>query len=91
MLGRAASCCDLLRLSPTPGDSSEDDEIKTKPRPRNHANHNKQQSAKLGGDTLKRKAVVVRVVWFFFFFLLCFNFFFLFFVSPFVHACEIEI
>lgn len=25
MLGRAASCCDLLRLSPTPGDSSEDD------------------------------------------------------------------
>lgn len=24
MLGRAASCCDLLRLSPTPGDSSED-------------------------------------------------------------------
>lgn len=26
MLGRAASCCDLLRLSPTPGDSSEDDE-----------------------------------------------------------------
>ena len=27
MLGRAASCCDLLRLSPTPGDSSEDDDI----------------------------------------------------------------
>lgn len=26
MLGRAASCCDLLRLSPTPGDSSEDDD-----------------------------------------------------------------
>ncbi|GBP52949.1 hypothetical protein EVAR_47604_1 [Eumeta japonica] len=27
VLGRAASCCDLLRLSPTPGDSSEDDDI----------------------------------------------------------------
>ena len=27
MLGRAASCCDLLRLSPTPGDSSEDDDL----------------------------------------------------------------
>lgn len=30
MLGRAASCCDLLRLSPTPGDSSEDDERRTR-------------------------------------------------------------
>lgn len=28
MLGRAASCCDLLRLSPTPGDSSEDVDMK---------------------------------------------------------------